>query len=321
MAARSRHAWLAAAALCGAVCTGMSKGALAQPAAFSFGSIAHTGAHSADDAALREAIDATDADSLAFVVVNGIKAASEPCTDPVYLRRKALFGSAKNGLLVSVASSDWSECTRGDGRSVAVERLNRVRDLFFADDFSFGASRLPVTRQATMPKYRAYAENMRWDIGNIVFATVHLPANNNDFVPAAGRNAEFEDRMIADRDWLHRVFRIALQKQAAGIVLFCDGNPLTLPDVSSRPGIGPARDGFAEIRKQILALSARYSGRILIVLNGAPATTPVAGLITWQGNVGITGASAGWLKLTVDAATPALFSVSRPPTGLKTAGQ
>ncbi|MBC7512896.1 MAG: hypothetical protein H7234_00485 [Herminiimonas sp.] len=289
----------------------MTPTAWSQPLAFSFGVIAQPVVAAADDARLKEAIAASDGDSLAFVVMNGVKSASEPCSDKFFFKRKELFQSAKNGLIVSLAASDWSACRNESGHSLAIERLNRVRDLFFETEFSFGASKLPLLRQASMPKFRAYVENVRWDIGSLVFATLHLPANNNDFLSAAGRNSEFEDRLIADREWLRRTFNIAIQKNAAAIVLFCDANPLAVPERSGRLGIGARRDGFLEIRKQLLALGERFSGRVLLIHGQSGVGASAEQAITWQGRIGTVAPSAGWLKVTVDTALPTLFAASQ----------
>jgi hypothetical protein len=292
----------------------------ANAAAFSFGVITHTSTRGGDDTLLRETIEATDADSLAFVVANGIKAPPEPCSDKLYFRRKELFQGAKNGLIVSIAAGDWSDCHLDNGRSVAIERLNRVRDLFFGEEFSFGGSRLPLMHQSATPKYRTYVENMRWEIGNMIFATVNLPFNNNGYLPAAGRNGEFEDRMVANRDWLHRLFGVASQKNAAGIVLFCDGDPLVAPDALTRIGFGYGRDGFEGIRAQIKALSARFRGRVLLVHGAETGTVAGNDTITWKDNLGAVGVAPGWLKVNVDPAAPALFSVGTAG-GTKSAAQ
>ena len=278
--------------------------AFAASTAFSFGVIGRISMNASDDSQLRDAILASDADNLAFVVASGIKAATEPCTDALYLQRKEIFQSAKNGLIVSLAASDWSGCRGTDGRSLAIERLNRVRDLFFGSDFSFGSTKVPTMRQANTPKFRAYVENLRWDIGTTVFATVNLPANNNDFLTAAGRNGEFEDRMVANRDWLHRVFGIAVQKNATGIILFCDGDPLDRPDAIGRIALSGNHDGFSEIRKQLQALSAHFTGRILLVHGQSAAQQASAPDITWRGNLGTVRGTPGWLKITVDPNAP-----------------
>jgi hypothetical protein len=281
-------------------------------AGFSFGVVAQPFKNGPEEAALSDAIAEADSDNLAFVVANGIKVGDEPCSDEIYSRRKALLGEVKNGLFVSLTAGDWADCRRANGRSAAMDRLNRVRDLFFTDDFSFGASKLPLVRQSAMRKFRSNGENARWEFGGILFATINLPADNNHYLPDAGRNSEFEDRAIANHDWLGRLFKIAAVRQQKAIVLFCDGDLLEVPSAASVAALAGQRDGFLELRKQLLALSAKYPGRVLVV-HGQPGAKSLPGQIVWKGNLGDVEMGAGWMKLTADPATPRLFSLRTEP--------
>lgn len=288
--------------LCGAALNALP--AMAAPDAFSFGVISHPFKAAPDEAALRDAIEQADSDNLAFVVANGIKAVDEPCTDRIYNQRKALLHTAKNGLIVSLAASDWAECKGENGKSSAVGKLNRLRDLFFTNEFSLGSSKIPVIRQSTTAKFRSYVENARWEVGDVMFATVNLPSNNNHYVSDAGRNSEFEDRLIANHDWLRRVFIYASRKKLTGIVLFCDGNPLFKPENNQS-----ARDGFAETRRHIMNLAAKYPGKVLLVHGPGTTETSITPGIVWRGNLGELDAGSGWVKLTVSRSAPALFTV------------
>jgi hypothetical protein len=282
----------------------------AQPDALSFGVIGHAFRKSADEALLRRAIAETDADNLGFVVVNGVKSAGEPCTDALYGQRLALLSKAKNGVVLSLAGSDWADCKRDNGRSAAMERLTRVRDVYFQDEMSFGDTRLLLTRQSTTTKFRSYAENARWDMGNIVFATVNLPAPNNHYLTDAGRNGEFEDRLIANRYWLERVFTFAARENRSGIVLFCDGNPALHSGRTSARGPDGARDGFAEIRRQIVKDAASFPGKVLLVHGGSGARQGKPAGISWEGNLGDLEVADGWTKINVRPASPTLFEVA-----------
>lgn len=280
----------------------------AQPMPFSFGAIGHVFRAPADDGVMRKAIIESDADNLAFVVVNGVKAADEPCSDTLYDQRLAMLSQAKNGVVLSLAGSDWADCRRSNGRPAAMERLTRVRDVYFQDEMSFGATRLPLSRQSTSSKFRSYAENARWEVGSIVFATINLPAPNNHYLTDAGRNGEFEDRLIANRYWLQRTFTFAQREKRDGIVLFCDGNPAVL---SGRTGIRTpdgTRDGFVEVRRQIAALAGAYSGKVLVVHGSARLPAPKG--IRWRGNLGELALPAGWLKVNVKPDDETLFSLS-----------
>jgi hypothetical protein len=142
-----------------------------------------------------------------------------------------------------------------------------------------------------------------------MFATINLPANNNHYRPEAGRNSEFEDRLIANRDWLQRIFTFAARKKRAAIVLFCDGNPLAKPTSSQFFDFGTKRDGFAETRRHINALAAKFPGRVLII-HGQAADKPSApDSINWRDNLGELDVGSEWIKLTVNPATPTLFSL------------
>lgn len=287
----------------------------AESTSFSFGVLAKPLKASNDEDMLRDAIAETDADNLAFVVVNGVKASDESCSDEVYKNRRSLFDSAKNGLIVSATASDWSQCVNAKNRSISAERLSRLRDVFFADELSFGDSKIPLIRQSTMPKFRLYAENMHWRIGDIIFATVNLPSNNNNYLNAAGRNSEFEDRQIANSDWLKRIFVTAKISKLDGVVIFCDGNPLMHEENSSFFSAANKREGFADIRKQITAFAAKFQGKILVVHSDWDARQlSNVSEIDWKGNVGTMHTEAPWIKITVDPARAQIFAMNNPST-------
>jgi hypothetical protein len=275
--------------------------AIASTDKFSFGVIPREIRATVDDSTLRDAIIESDADNLAFVVANGIKAANEPCTDAAYSRRKGLLHTAKHGLIVSLAGSDWADCKSETGRSIATARLSRLRELFFVDEFSIGATRLPLIRQSATVKFHSFVENARWGVGNVMFATINLPGGNNHYVSAAGRNSEFEDRLVANRDWLNRIFLHATHDEMAAVVLFSDGNPLTR-------GRSGKRDGYIETRREILAIAAKFPGKVLIV-HGQPSKRSRTHDIRWRKNIGEVGVAGRRLKIAVRPHEPALFFV------------
>lgn len=285
-----------------------SSSAWAAPEDFAFGVIGH--AASGDDGAtvLRQAIADTDADNLAFVVVNGIKSASEGCDDTLYNQRHELLSQAQNGLFISLAGSDWLDCGPRGQRQDALERLARVREIFHGGEFSLGASRLPLLRQSLTPKFRSYAENTRWEVGNVLFATINLPAGNNHFQLDGGRNNEFEDRLIANRNWLNHLFAFAALKKVSAIVFFSDGNPFGPPP--KRSFFRTQRDGFAEMRRAFSELSGKFHGRVLVVHGEAARAKSAPSRILWSGNLGTVGVGQRWLKVVVDDHLPQLFAVA-----------
>jgi len=260
---------------------------------------------------LRQALLDSSEKSLAFVVVTGIKGEKEGCSDKLYEERRDLIDEAKRPMIVAPAGSDWTECKNSAGKRNPIERLNRMRELFFGEPRSLGQDKIPVTRLSTSPRFRSYAENGHWEIGKVLYATINLPANNNHFLPEAGRNNEFEDRMVANRFWLNRLFSLARTDKVAAIVLFSEGDakaslePTGLRALLRRDPQG--RDGFAETRKQILTLAQKFKGKVLLVDSAAHGkATPV---IDWHGNLGHISIDGAAVEVAVHPGTKQIFTL------------
>jgi hypothetical protein len=262
---------------------------------------------------LKRAIDEAEDKSTAFVVVTGIKSAKEACSDKLYQQRRELVGDARRPAVVVPAASDWTECRNTAGRSNAIERLNRLRELFYAEPQSLGARKLPLTRQSMSPRFRSYAENAHWSVGKVLYAALNLPANNNHYLTEAGRNSEYEDRMVANRFWLNRLFAIARRDKLEAIVLFAEGD---LKALSQPTGLRallrravPDNDGFAETRRQVLALAQKFPGKVLLV-DSAPLAKGSKPAIEWRGNLGHLSVGQDEVEVAVDPAGKALFKVA-----------
>lgn len=239
-----------------------------------------------------------DEDNLAFIVINGLKNKKDPCEESVYQQRKAWFNASEQSIFVSLAASDWQNCATNN----ISNPISQIRELMFNGDFSLGASKLPVTRLAANPKFGQYVENTRWEVGNILFATVNLPANNNHYLAEAGRNGEFEDRLVANRLWLRRLFALARQKRTDALVLFSDGN-LWRPQPKVR------RDGFNEVRAQIIQLASKMHGKLLLIDSQSERRDNA---IQWTGNIGHISMGPGWHEIHANPASQnrsPLFSI------------
>jgi len=263
---------------------------------------------------LKQAIDEADDKSTAFLVVTGIKGLKEACSDKLYQQRRDLVGNARRPAIVVPAASDWTECRNSAGRTNAIERLNRIRELFYAEPQSLGARKLPLTRQSASPRFRSYAENAHWSVGKVLYAVLNLPANNNHYLTEAGRNSEYEDRLVANRFWLNRLFAIARRDKLEAIVLFAEGDlkalsqPTGLRALLRRAVPVPDNDGFAETRRQVLALAQKFRGKVLLV-DSAPLARGAKPAIEWRGNLGHLSVGQEEIEVTVDPAARTLFRV------------
>lgn len=304
---------LLAAALCAALCLPAVAGAKDDARdvhAHHFGVIGHS-FDGKSDKRFRQALDDTSDKSNAFVVLTGIKHASEPCGDRVYEARRDLVARVKRPVIVLPAGSDWTACRNSAGRTNAVERLNRLRELFHGEPTSLGVKKLPLTRLSMSPRFRAYAENAHWTVGKVLYASVNLPANNNHYLAAAGRNSEYEDRQVATRFWLNRLFTLARGDKLDAIVLFSEGDlkPLTDPVAPSLLRRGsPLFDGFAATRKQVLALARKFDGKVLLV-DSAALGKGKQPEIEWRGNLGHLSVDDQAVEVEVKPGSKALFVV------------
>ena len=299
--------------LCGAALA--AQAAPRQSGAHRFAVIGHSFSGSTGEERLERALSQTRDSALAFVVATGIKGAQEPCSDALYARRRELFDDARRPVIVVPAASDWSECVNGAGRQAPIERLNRMRELFYAEPASLGVRPLALTRLSTAAKFRSYVENAHWVVGKVMYASVNLPADNNHYRIEAGRNSEFEDRSVANRFWLNRVFTLARRAHAEAVVLFSEGDVKIL---SETPGLlerlrrpaAPGKDGFADIRRQIGALAQKFGGKVLLV-DTAALPNGANPALEWRGNLGHLSVGSDTVAIDVTPGTPALFALRR----------
>lgn len=273
-----------------------------------------------DDRSTVPLLRAIDGSGSSFVVHFELSAPSPTsCGDAALERRRAVLDASPRPVVPVTGASQWAAC--GRETTDALDRLDRVGDLLFGADQSLGQERLPWSRQSGIARFHRYRENVRWQVGGILFATLNLPDNNNNFRIGAGRNGEFEERVVANRAWLDRTFRLATERRAVGVVLFIDASsrfsaPMRAPDSRARE-----RDGFYEWKVALRERVPAYKGQVLLVQSRLPADVtapqvfdqPLRGAAGHPiGNltrVAIADAAGDqrWLRIDVDPADPRVF--------------
>jgi hypothetical protein len=276
----------------------------AQAEPFHFAVLMHVMQDSGDENELRNALESAQAANPTFIVVNGMRSKREPCTDRLYRQRTALLESSVAPVVLSLAGDDWISCRDRQNRPAPTAWLNLLRDQVYGDISWSGGKHIPLRRQSAIAAFRNYAENTRWSIENVLFATLNVPANNNNYLASAGGNSEFEDRQIANRDWLHRLITQAQRERKTHIVLFCDGNPL--PDARRKT---EPRDGYIELRQQLKNLAEKSGVKILVIQGSTPASEKNSGSVIWNGRLGYVNLSAGINMIAVDTSAEAVFSI------------
>jgi hypothetical protein len=143
------------------------------------------------------------------------------CDDALFLRVRDMFATFDGPLVYTPGDNEWTDCHRpNSGRFDPIERLARVREMFFPDPTrSLGKTPLTVLPQSTDARYGKFIENARWERSGIVFATVHIPGSNNNLQRDQAAVNEYIERNAANLAWIDAAFARAINSGAKGIVL------------------------------------------------------------------------------------------------------
>ena len=139
---------------------------------------------------------------------------------------RQLFDRFDQPLIYTPGDNDWADCRRKRaGGYDPVERLARLREIFFPDAESLGRDRLVLDRQSSIPALSKFVENARWTVGGLVFATLHVIGGKDGRGRSDGGDAEQRERRAADLAWLADTFAQAERSAAPGVVLFMQADP------------------------------------------------------------------------------------------------
>jgi len=164
----------------------------------------------------------------AFAVHLGdILGGNEKPADEVLRQRRDDFDSVNGALIYTPGDNEWTDShSPGQGSFEPLERLEKIRALFFTEDSSRGRNPLRLDTQRHDPRFSKYAENARWTVSGVVFATVHVVGSSNNVRPSVpSAMEEWQDRDLADEAWIEQTFDVASKKGAPGIVLFFHADP------------------------------------------------------------------------------------------------
>jgi hypothetical protein len=219
-----------------------------------------------------------------FIVdLGNVRGPDESCGNALFARRQALLNATPSPVIFVPGMRDWVDCARpGAGSFDPIERLDAVRDLFLSGNLSLGSPAMRVIRQSELPAFTPYRENMRWIDDGVVFATLNVPGGNNHFVDGGGRNGEYEDREVANRNWIDHAVIDAQRRHARGLVFLFEGDPgfASRAAQAAAQRIGGShwaepfdwwfrrpreRDGYASLRRDLLRAVARFDGPVLII--------------------------------------------------------
>lgn len=288
------------------------------PDAFDFAVMGDTPYSSLEEQRFLAMLASLDSERVDFIVhVGDFKAGSNsPCTDALYRKRKAQFESALRPFVVTPGDNEWTDCRRAsNGSTDPLERLAKLREVFFAEPRALGGPGLAVHRDEACAlagtagcDCPALPENLAWEMRGVWFVTLNLSGSNNNSGFDAASNREVRCRNAANRKWLATAFEAAAWPHARGLAIFIHANPLE-----------PSQDGAYDAFLAQLTSGAVALGKPVLLVHGDTHTyrfdQPFHGtdgtVIANLARLETYGSPfVGWVRVTADSNDPRLFSVA-----------
>ena len=242
--------------------------AAAEP--FSFVALGDTTyAPPADNSLYDGLIDAINAARPAFSIhVGDIKAGTGACSDTVFQEQLDFLNSFETALVYTPGDNEWTDCHReGAGRFDPLERLAKLRAMFFTGPKSLGKAPIALERQSDlMPEHKIFVENARFVMGGVRFVTVHVIGSNNNLEPRERAAAnEFFDRDAANLAWLRDSFAKARGEGAKAVVVAMQADMFEFDFGHFGQDRHLTHSGFRNIAEALLSEATAFGRPVLLI--------------------------------------------------------
>lgn len=204
----------------------------------------------------------------AFAIhVGDTKSGASSCGDAEQQRVLDQLQTFDGALVYTPGDNEWTDCHREKaGKFDPLERLAKVREMFFKGPSSLGRAPLELTRQSDVAaEHRPFVENARWTFGGVAFATVHVVGSNNNLLPKKAMADEYFARNAANVAWIKDTFAEAAKSGAAAVAIAMQADMFYMNELN--PVLARDGSGFIDTMKAI-ASGAEAFGRPVLVING-----------------------------------------------------
>jgi hypothetical protein len=247
-----------------------------------------------------------DPDVTQVTHLGDIKSGSSTCDDQRLAAVRRDFDLFEDPLYYTPGDNEWTDCHRvNNGGYQPLERLDKVRSLFFSPAGRTQGAQVPVSSQSG----RGIPENLRWTRGDVSFATLHVVGSNNDLAPWSGLGhtstvpaqlREERQRMAAAIANMHAAFTDARTHRRRAVVLLQQADMFD-PTVSD-PQLSDY-DAFRPLVQALVDESRRYRGPVYL-FNGDShrfnQDRPLAEGSPWLSFYGTRGSADDLRRVTVD---------------------
>jgi len=280
----------------------------ASPEAFTFAIIGDAPYKSREEPPFERMMERIDREGVAFTIhVGDIGAGDVGCSDGYYDKRLRQFERSRAPLIYTPGDNEWTDCRRS--RRDPLERLARLREVFFSDEYSLGLTKMrtEVQRDASAG-CGAYPENRMWSRSGVRFVTINVPGSDNNVGFDARSDAEAKCRDEANRRWVERAVTAAEDPGTRALVIAMQANPWRTQHKVYAPTLAMIEGAARKLRKTVLLVHGdTHNFRVDQPFTDAlgeplPNLTRVE---TWGSPV------VGWVKVTVDPDGPKPFSFAQ----------
>ena len=280
----------------------------ANPEAFSFAVMGDIPYRPSEEASYRAMLQRLDGEPVAFVIhVGDIISGAGACTDAIYARRKAEFDASSHPFIYTPGDNEWTDCRRA--KHDPIERLARLRQVFFSDRFSLGATRIEMSVQdrCADPECRCAAqpENRFWSRAGVRFVTLNIPGSENNVGYDAANDAEAECRNQANAKWLEQAVRASERSETRALVIALQADPWATRKPVYKAFLQQVVDAARQLRKPVLFVH----GDSHTLTIDTPFKDALGNTILNITRLETYGSPfVGYVRVTVDPGNPELFS-------------
>ncbi len=300
----------AAALLAVALC-GCAAGPPTHSDAFAFGVMGDTQYNPREEAAFVEMLANVSREELAFVVHVGDIAGGRDCTDDLYERRRREFDSSAHPFIFTPGDNEWVDCRRKrSGKRDPLERLEKLRQVFFSDRYSLGARRIEMLVQDRCIagpegcRCTAYPENRFWTRGGVRFVTLNVPGSENNTGYDRANDAEARCRNEANAAWLEQAVRASERPETRALVILVQANPWHSRKRAYDALLSQIQDSARRVRRPVLFVHGDTHNQRVDAPFVDNLGNPVHNLVRLEtfGSPFI-----GWVRVTVNPNDPQVF--------------
>ncbi|TDT79335.1 calcineurin-like phosphoesterase family protein [Arthrobacter sp. AG258] len=284
--------------------------------AFTFGVIGDIPYGAAEIAKFPSHIRDLNADEdLKFVAhVGDIKNGSSICSNEYFSYIRSQFDTFTHPLVYTPGDNEWVDCHRtNNGAYNPLERLDKIREVFFNEPGKTLGATMPVKSQANL----GLPEDVRFTKNRVAFSVLNVQGSNNSLLPWTGLGktaptpeqlAEVEHRTDAVLAQIHQTFADAKRSNDRAVVLMQQADmfdPALLADAAADP---KTVSGFREVVQAIVDETNRFDAPVYLVNGDSHVfaqNQPLAAGSPWLDIYGAPAAD-NLQRITVDGANNAV---------------